>query len=173
MNDEQFARFYAQTAQALTGRLLLVTRDLDEARDCVQEAYARAWQRWPALHRDGEDPVGWMRTVAWRIAVSGFRRRKAHARAIRRHGPLADLNEPSADVLAVRSALATLPHGHRAALVLHYYEGLSVAEIAVVLGLSEGGVKSRLSRGRTALLPLVADPQEPRHHTTGTPRSAS
>jgi len=164
--DEEFARFYAQSADRLARQLYLMTGDLDEARDCVQEAYARAWARWPSLIRKGEDPVGWVRTVAWRIAVSGFRRRLAQARAVRRHGAPAPLVEPTADVLAVRAALAVLPEGQRAALVLHYYEGLSVDEIAAVLGISSGGVKSRLARGRTALQPLVDD-----HPATPTLRS--
>jgi RNA polymerase sigma-70 factor (ECF subfamily) len=58
-------------------------------------------------------------------------------------------------MIAVRDALAALPQGQRAALVLHYYEGLPVEKIATVLGLSVSGVKSRLARGRAALVPLL------------------
>jgi RNA polymerase sigma-70 factor (ECF subfamily) len=64
--------------------------------------------------------------------------------------------------VAVRDALARLPQGQRAALVLHYYyEGLSVDTIARTLGLCPDGVKARLSRGRAALQPLLADRQTP------------
>ena len=56
----------------------------------------------------------------------------------------------------VRAALATLPEAQRLALVLVDMEGLSVAEAAEVLGVAEGTVKSRCSRGRAALAPLLA-----------------
>jgi RNA polymerase sigma-70 factor (ECF subfamily) len=71
--------------------------------------------------------------------------------------------EPSADVVAVREALAGLPTGQRAALVLHYFEGLPVDLVAQVVGISESGAKSRLARGRQALAPLLRDREGSRH----------
>ncbi len=64
---------------------------------------------------------------------------------------------PSADAVAVTHALAGLPHGQRAAVVLHYFVGLRVEEIADVLGLTPSGVKTRLMRARAALGPLLQD----------------
>jgi RNA polymerase sigma-70 factor (ECF subfamily) len=61
----------------------------------------------------------------------------------------------------VRQALATLSPEHRAVLVLHELCDLSVEEIASQLRVPRGTVKSRLSRGRTALAGLLTEPAEP------------
>jgi RNA polymerase sigma-70 factor (ECF subfamily) len=152
-----YEAFYAAAAGRLGTQLFLVTGDLEEARDCVQEAFARAWVRWGALSRETLDPFGWVHTVGYRIAVSRFRRRMAYSRALRRSGPPGSIPGPTPEVIAVRDALATLPPGQRAALVLHYYQQLSVEEIARTLQISPSGVKSRLARGRAALAPLLAE----------------
>nr|WP_269204794.1 sigma-70 region 4 domain-containing protein [Motilibacter deserti] len=84
----------------------------------------------------------------------------AQLKALVRHGPVPDVPAPSPDVVAVRAALETLPRDQRAALVLHYFSGLRVREIADLLGVAEGTVKARLSRGRTALAPLLRNDEE-------------
>lgn len=165
VDEGEFDAFYASTAPRLVSQLYLMTRDLTEAQDCVQEAYTRAWERWPAIgKRDGEDPAAWVWTVAWRIAVSRWRRTRTHLRVLSRHGPPPEVPGPSADVVAVRTALHQLPAAQRAAIVLHYFGGLSVQEIAAVLGVPGGTVKARLSRGRTALAALLTDVEEPVDH---------
>src|SRR5207247_1559723 len=90
-------------------------------------------------------------------AVSGWRRRTRYLAALRRHGEPQDQPGPSPDALVVRDALATLPLGQRAVLVLHYYEGLTAEEIAGLLGLRPNAVRTRLSRGRAALGRQLAD----------------
>lgn len=60
-----------------------MTGDVEEARDCVQEAFARAWLRWDGLAR-AHDPVAWVYTVSYRIAVSRFRRTMVHRRMVGR-----------------------------------------------------------------------------------------
>jgi RNA polymerase sigma-70 factor (ECF subfamily) len=68
-----FDAFYAATAASLVRQLHAFTGDLAEAQDCVQEAYARAWQRWSVV--SGYDvPAAWVRQVACRLATSRFRR---------------------------------------------------------------------------------------------------
>lgn len=163
-SEESFAELYAATASRLVVQIYLVTGDVEEARDCVQDGFARAWLRWDALRRTADDPVAWIYTVSYRIAVSRFRRRLANGRALRwasaaREVPA--LPGPSAEAIALRDALATLPHGQRAVLVLHYYEGMSVDEVGQILQLKPGTVKARLSRGRAALRHLLVDPQSP------------
>jgi RNA polymerase sigma-70 factor, ECF subfamily len=165
--ETTFEEFYAGSARRLLTQLYLVTGDVEEARDCLQEAFARAWLRWDGMRADTGDPFGWVYTVGYRIAVSQFRRRLAFTRALRRTPPVAPVTGPGPEVAAVRDALGTLPHGQRAALVLHYYQGLSVDEIAGILGVTSSAVKSRLARGRAALAPLLADehavPEEAHH----------
>jgi RNA polymerase sigma-70 factor (ECF subfamily) len=156
---EDFDGFYAATRDRLLHALYAMTGDLAEAQDVVQEAYARAWQRWQTVGRY-DDPVAWVRTVAWRLAVS--RGRKARNRigaALRLHAISPPPPEPSADTAVVVAALRRLPDAQRRALALHYLCDLSVEAVAAETGVSTGTVKSRLSRGRTALVAVLADSQ--------------
>jgi RNA polymerase sigma-70 factor, ECF subfamily len=151
-----FDAFYAAQAPALVRQLHAMTGDLAEAQDCVQEAFARAWQRWDRLARY-DAPQAWVRQVAWRLAVSRFRRAGAGLRAGRRHGPSADVPELSPDRVALVMALAALPAAQRRAVVLHHVAGLSVQEVADETGVPPGTVKARLYRGRAALAARLAD----------------
>ncbi|MER5618973.1 sigma factor, partial [Streptomyces sp. NPDC002215] len=60
--DELREHFYAATAKRLVATVYAMTGDLAETEDAVQEAYARAWQRWGRLTKEG-DPLPWVRTV--------------------------------------------------------------------------------------------------------------
>lgn len=161
-SPSEFDEVYAATAPRLIGQLYLVIGDLPEAQDCVQEAYARAWTRWDRLTHDGGDPVGWVKTTAYRLAISRWRHYTAGLRAMARHGvPPDHLPPPSADAIAIRDALAVLPKGMRAALVLYYLGGLRVAEVAEALEIPQGTVKARLARGRSAMAKLLADAPAP------------
>jgi RNA polymerase sigma-70 factor (ECF subfamily) len=157
-----FDAFYAACAPRLVRQLHAMTGDLTEAQDCVQEACARAWQRWDRL--GGYDaPEAWVRQVAWRLAVSRFRRARTGVRAVRRHGPQPDVPEVNADHVALVAALAQIPAAQRRAVVLHHVAGLSVQEVATEAGVPVGTVKARLSRGRAALALLLSDdPEVPR-----------
>ncbi|MYW30252.1 sigma factor, partial [Streptomyces sp. SID2119] len=59
--EAEFDAFYAATAKRLVATVYAMTGDLAESEDAVQEAYARAWQRWDRLTREG-DPLPWVRT---------------------------------------------------------------------------------------------------------------
>jgi RNA polymerase sigma-70 factor (ECF subfamily) len=155
----EFDRFYATAAPRLVRQLHAMTGDLSEAQDCVQEAFARAWQQWDRL-RDYDEPAAWVRTVAWRQAVSRLRRVRTGARALLRQGAPADQPELSPDHVALVRALAQLPAEQRRALVLHHVADLSVQQVAEETGAPVGTVKARLSRGRAALAVLLTDPSE-------------
>lgn len=153
-----FDRFYLATAPRVLAHLYLITGNMSEAQDCTQEAYSRAWQRWDKLTDDGQrEPLGWVRSVGCRLAISNWRRAMAQTRAWGRHGPQPDVVEPSADVVAVRQALAQLSPGQRAAIVLHHFADLRVEDVAAELKVPVGTVKARLSRGRAALAVLLGD----------------
>ena len=158
-----FDDFYTASGPALVRQLHAMTGDLAEAQDCVQEAFARAWPRWDTL-RGYDAPEAWVRQVAWRLAVSRFRRARTGLRATLRHGPPPDAPALSPDRVALVAALATLPAAQRRAVVLHHVVGLSVQEVAEETGAPTGTVKARLSRGRAALAARLADdPEETRH----------
>ena len=159
---EDFDAFYAATSRALLGQLYGLTGDWAEAGDCLQEAYARAWQRWSSVSRH-EAPAAWVRVTAFRLARSRWRRTQQGLALYRRHGVPDDLPGPSPDAVAVAAALRQLPENQRSALVLHHLADLSVAEVAHELDVPEGTVKARLSRGRAALAELLRDDVEAHH----------
>jgi RNA polymerase sigma-70 factor (sigma-E family) len=152
---EDFDDFYRGSRQRLLGFVYVLTGDLAEAQDAVQEAFVRAWQRWPSVGRY-QDPESWVRVTATRIAVSQWRRLRGRTRAYVRHGPSESVPAPNTDTLEVVAALRMLPEEQRVALALYYLMGLRVADVAKETGVAIGAVKARLSRGRAALAGLLA-----------------
>jgi RNA polymerase sigma factor (sigma-70 family) len=98
-------------------------------------------------------PEAWLTTVAVNLATSKLRRRSAERRAVARAATRTVGSEPfdTADAMSVRAALLRLPIRQRTALVLRYYEDLSVAETARVMGCADGTVKSLTSKAVDAL----------------------
>ena len=152
---DDFDTFYAATSRRLVRQIFAMTGDLSEAEDAVQEAYIRAWRRWPRI-RAYEDPEAWLRVVAYRITVNSWHKARNRLTAHRagRHHELPGL---SPDLVALVSALRKIPETQRRAIVLHHLAGLSVEEIAHETGAPTGTVKARLARGRKALAPLVSE----------------
>lgn len=148
-SDDGFSEFYVATYARLVGLLSRVCDGREDAEEVVQEAFVRLVPRWPGVSRY-DDPEAWVRSVAFRLATSRWRKRRAGAAALLRLGPAPDVGPPGVDRITVDAVLAPLSSAHRAVLVLHYALGLSVDEIARELGIAPGTVKSRLSRARTA-----------------------
>jgi RNA polymerase sigma-70 factor, ECF subfamily len=148
----EFEELYTSTFGRLVGQLFLVTGDLHEAEEVVQEAFTRAAGRWHRL-REYDQPELWVRRVAINLATDGRRRVR------RRLAVLAQLDAEAASVvppisvdgLAVAAALATLPRRQRQVVVLHYLLDVPVGEVARQLSMPVGTVKSRLARARSAL----------------------
>jgi RNA polymerase sigma-70 factor, ECF subfamily len=161
-----FDAFYAASSRRVLHALYAMTGDLGEAQDCVQEAYARAWQRWERV-RGYDDPEAWVRTVAWRLAVNRWRRGRNALAALVRHGPPEPARPLSEDTVALTAALRRIPEAQRRAVVLHHLCGLSVEDVARETDAPVGTVKARLSRGRTALAALLCDDEaEPDKETS-------
>ena len=156
MNSAEFAEFYAASFGRLTGQLAAMIGDRAEAQDAVQEAFIRAWQHRGRLDR-AASPEAWVRTTAWRIALSRWRRTESGLRLMRlRAGPSPEsVAGPTPDRVAFESALRRAPAEQRRALVLYYLCDLTVAEIATETGAPEGTVKARLARGRAVMAPYL------------------
>lgn len=146
----ELGELYAGCYRRLVTSLYAVTGDLTDAEEVVQEAFVRAIAR-PGKLSDIDNPEGWLFRVALNLARTRARRRVVLDRIMRRVEPPADVPDQSADHVALMAALRQLPPGQRFALALHYLIDLSVDDVATVLGVSVGTVKSRLARGRTAL----------------------
>jgi RNA polymerase sigma-70 factor (ECF subfamily) len=157
MEAEEFDSFYTASFNRLVGQVYAMIGDRDEAQECVQEAFVRAWSHRRQLEK-AHAPEAWVRTTAYRLAVSRWRRtvraRRDPDRALQHQHRVADL---SPDHVAVVNALAQIPEAQRRALVLHHMCDLPVAEVAAETGVPVGTVKARLSRGRAALQSLLGD----------------
>jgi RNA polymerase sigma-70 factor (ECF subfamily) len=98
-----------------------------------------------------------VRTVAINIQRSRWRKLRNFSR-IRNRLAASPIDLPALeDRLDVIEAMRTLPEGQREVVALHYLADLGVAEVAGTLGIAEGTVKSRLSRGRDALALALAE----------------
>ncbi len=162
MTAEGFDDFYTAHYGALVVQLRAGTGDLAEAQDVVQEAFCRAWGRWDRLV-EYEDPVAWVRRVAWNLMISRWRHRRVARRFLVRqraeHVP-----GPVPDRVAVGVALSRLPPNQRRAIVLYYLADLSTAQIAHDCGVPESTVRSWLRRARMALVGSLSDDAEERNH---------
>jgi RNA polymerase sigma-70 factor (ECF subfamily) len=153
----EFDELYAASFRRITSQVYAMIGDLDEAAECVQEAFARAWANRTKLAK-AEYPEAWVRTTAYRLAVSRWRRTKLARRPTDRavgastHVPAVDESH-----VALITALGKLPEAQRQALVLHHIADLPIHQIAAEIGVPEGTIKARLSRGRTALAELLTD----------------
>jgi RNA polymerase sigma-70 factor (ECF subfamily) len=161
---DQFAAFYAATWGRTVACAYAVTGDLGYAEEVAQEAYTRAWPRWSTL-ATYDDPGAWVRQVATRQAISRWRRGRTAMRHLARSRAPETAPPPDENSVALVAALRQLPEAQQRALVLHHLAGFSIADIAQLEHCAEGTVKARLSRGRTALVPLLGDTQngEPSH----------
>jgi len=160
MNEQEFDDFYSASFARLTGQLYAMIGDRDEAQECVQEAFVRAWAHRRKLQQ-AEHPEAWVRTTAYRLAVSRWRRTRLGKRpADRAVSPPTQTAPVDESRVALVEALRQLPEHQRQALVLHHLCDLPVQAVAREVGVPEGTVKARLSRGRTALAVLLG-PDEP------------
>jgi len=119
--------------------------------DLVHDAMVRALLHWNKVSRY-ERPGGWCHRVVVNLCRSRWRRRTTERRWLssqRRDEPTAA--GPSADVVAFWAAVRQLPERPRLVVTLYYAGDHSVAEVARILDVPEGTVKSDLSRARDAL----------------------
>lgn len=147
-----FAAFYGARRDRIVRAMSLTLGDRDLAADAVDEAMARAYQRWESVGAFA-DPGGWVYRVALNWATSVLRRRK------RAPAPLADRDPTDVDAPAepdLAAALAELPVHQRAVVVCRFYLGLSEQETAHALRTKVGTVKSRLHRALRHLETRVA-----------------
>lgn len=126
--------------------LALYCGDREVAEDLAQETLLRLCRDWGRV-RNLDNPQAWLHRVAINLAHSHYRR-KAIERRITGLLPRrdADSESPTAEVETLE-LLRPLPHKQRVALLLHYYVDMSVADVARVMRLPEGTVKTLIHRG--------------------------
>jgi RNA polymerase sigma-70 factor (sigma-E family) len=155
--DQQAAEVFEAFVRARHHALLrygtVLTGNADAAADLVQDALERTGLAWSRVQHKG-DPEGYVRTVMANRNVSTWRR-------LRRERLMSDPPETSYEDKpvdgAVWEALSRLPRRQRTVLVLRYYEDLSEAQIAEVLRIAPGTVKSQASKGLASLRAALTD----------------
>lgn len=164
---DEVAALYARTCPRLIGLLTSIGGSRSEAEEVAQDAYVRLLPQWSKV-RSYDDPESWVRVVAVRLLISRQRRAKVATLGLRRLAGRAQqhqLHQPELTSTAdlVSAALRTLPVSQRAVVILHHVMDLSVEQVALELRVPAGTVKSRLSRGRAALAPLLSEYEEIDH----------
>jgi RNA polymerase sigma-70 factor (sigma-E family) len=140
--EEDLADFCSREYPRLVGTLTLYCGDRELAQELAQEALARACSSWSKVSRM-DHPGPWINRVAINLANSYFRRRAAERRAQDRlEGSFDDQGFADTDLsMTIRRAVAALPKRQRTALVLRYFNDLPVAQVADLMGASEGAVR--------------------------------
>ncbi|MEU5563119.1 RNA polymerase sigma factor SigM [Micromonospora musae] len=176
---DAFAQLFHRHRDRLWAVALRTMGDREEAADALQDALLSA-HRAASRFRGDSAVTTWLHRIVVNACLDRLRRRQAHPTVPLPDGVRTDSGsttggvEPAAPThdhdtaLVVREALAALPAEQRAALVLVDVQGYPVAEVAKILGVAEGTVKSRCSRGRARLAvllghlrPTAGDPATP------------
>ena len=159
--DEIAIREFLHTSYPrLVAAVALASGSRPAAEDAVQEALLRAWER-SERNESIESMNAWVMTVALNLARSGLRRVIAERKARSRLQGMARGDVIGPERVDVGRALAKLPRRQRESVVCRYYLEMDTKEIAKVLKVSEGTVKSTLFRARAALaLSLGVDEDE-------------
>jgi len=150
----EFEDFVGARSDALQRFGYLLTGDWALAEDLLQTALARAYQRWSRIRSD--NPEAYVRKIMANTWSSWWRRRW-RAEVPTGAVPETPARDQYADVdrrELVRAALGKLPPRQRAVLVLRYHEDLTEHQVASLLGITAGTVKSQVAR---ALARLRAD----------------
>ncbi len=144
---EDFVR--ARSSSLLRTALLLVGQNRAEAEDLLQFALERAYRHWPRICASGE-PERYVRRILANASADRWRKIARRAEQPMPAGyPGAAVPDATAEIAErdyLLQALALLPPGQRAVLVLRYFDELSEGETAEMLGCSIGTVKSQAAR---------------------------
>jgi RNA polymerase sigma factor (sigma-70 family) len=154
---EAFALLYRRHFRPLADYVYRRTGDPHATEDIVSDVFLTAWRTLPRYRYRGVPLRFWLLRLATNAANRWARRRRRHAAATLEADQLADPGSVASstdgqiDVQRARRFLLSLSPKHQAVLSLHYLEGLSVEQVAAVIGCRAGTVKSRLARARDAL----------------------
>lgn len=147
---QSYETFFREEFPKMVALGLGLTGERETARDLAQEAMLRGYQRWNTVGQF-DRPGCWVRRVLINLATDHHRRRRTE-RANEARLATADrlvLDDP--DDERWWDAVRALPDRQRAAVALHYLEDRPIAEVAEILGIADGTVKSTLAKARRKL----------------------
>jgi len=138
---------------------MTLTGNADSALDVLQEVWIKSFRSIRKL-RDPGSLRSWLYSITHGIAVDRIRKNYSREQAEAVHlEDFEEAEEPSfanEDAAAIHQALSEIGLKHREVLVLHFLEDLSIAEIAEVVGCSEGTVKSRMHYAKRAMKGILS-----------------
>lgn len=155
--EAMFERFVERHSRELGRLAYLMVGDRDAADDLTADALLVAWRQWDTVQA-ADHPVAYLRRVVLNLAASRVRRlvRERRRLVLFQSDAMAVADSTdSATVVDVRSALIALPAGRRACVVLRYAFDLSEQEVAGLLGVSVGTVKSQTAKGADQLRKIL------------------
>jgi RNA polymerase sigma-70 factor (ECF subfamily) len=156
IDETSIRAFLAGPYTRIVAAVAFVAGSRAAAEDAVAEALARAWERADRGEEIRSLPA-WVTHTALNLSRSRLRRMRTEARATARSRKGESTPPASEERLDVERALARLPRRQREATVLRYYLGMDVAEVATVLGVSEGTIKTTLHRARHTLATALGE----------------
>ncbi|MCG5220140.1 SigE family RNA polymerase sigma factor [Streptosporangium sp. KLBMP 9127] len=149
--DGGFAEYVAQRHQRLCRMAYLLSRDWGQAEDLVQTALARAWLAWRRIEGD---PDRYVYKIIVNTHASWWRRRwrgEVPTDVLPDGADARDVAAEVGDQAALWAAIGALSPRQRAVIVLHYFEGLTLIQVADTVGCSLGTAKTQLRRALTHL----------------------
>jgi RNA polymerase sigma-70 factor (ECF subfamily) len=163
-DHDAFAALAGDAIARLDAAARLILRDPDLARDAVQETCIRAWRDLPWL-RDPDKFDAWLHRLAVHACLDVLRRRKRRPVEVELTPVIFMTVEDVSSVIAQRDALdralKALEPEWRAIVVLHYYLGMPLPEVADALGIRLGTAKSRLHRSLSVLRSVMVLAEAP------------
>ncbi|MET7284381.1 SigE family RNA polymerase sigma factor [Streptomyces sp. NPDC005573] len=164
--ERQFTEFVAARSRSLLHTAYLLTGDWEKGRDLLQTALASTARRWSKL-RDREQPEIYVRKALYHAQVDRFRLLSWGRETVtdtlpdRPSGQAADLADTVVQRQAVMAALRRLPRRQRAVIVLRYFEDRPDSEIATILGVAQGTVRSQTHKALASLRATLAEAGQP------------
>lgn len=154
-DDQGLEQLYRQEGARLWRAILAYSGDREVANDAVAEAFAQALRRGDSVRR----PQPWVWRAAFRIAAGEMAGRAKFVQLIPGIEPAVDVDQDPIDDPSgvLMTALRKLSPKQRGSLILHYYGGYRVWEVARILGSTSPAVRVHLSKGRRRLRELIGD----------------
>lgn len=163
---EAFEAFYRGSFSSVLRASIAFCGDQDLAREATQEAFSRCLARWHRLH-DKEWREGWVMRAAFNQCRRHWRylgRERGIAERVTHPSGAYELGGADPDLAA---AIGALPSRQREAILLYYLADNSIADVATVMDLSEGAVKSHLFKAREGLKRLLVAKRDFNQNTGG------
>jgi RNA polymerase sigma-70 factor, ECF subfamily len=175
-NEADFERLYRTSYGKILGTLTAMLGERAAAEDCAQDAFERAYKKWPTWQPIAPAEA-WVHRIAINAAVSYQRKMRLRevGEVIRRIGRPGLAPDPQVLVenRDIANALAQLPPRQAAAIVLRHYHGYTNRAIAQALGIPERTVASRLAVAKARLREMLKHSYGPEAATDGVVRVPS